>query len=63
MKKRRCKKCGRLFMPTNLYDYTCEICSIEDWLWSYRFEMVIYYVRGLFKTFRKKNKRNAWKNG
>jgi len=30
MKKRGCKKCGRLFMPTNLYDYTCEICSLNN---------------------------------
>jgi uncharacterized OB-fold protein len=30
MKNRRCKKCGRLFMPKNLYDYTCELCSMEN---------------------------------
>ena len=30
MKERRCKKCGRMFVPTDVYDYTCEICSIKD---------------------------------
>jgi len=29
MKKRRCKSCGRLFTPTDQYDYTCEICSMR----------------------------------
>ena len=37
MKKRRCNKCGRLFMPTNLYDYTCEIYSMEKWLKTIRY--------------------------
>jgi uncharacterized OB-fold protein len=30
MDKRRCKKCGKLFTPTDKWDYTCEICSMKS---------------------------------